>query len=146
PIQGRTVGAPNGQGDPGHSDIFDRLAADNEGDLIGLIAYGIYQRRKRAWMKDFCGSNGRHPNAEERGAYAFGYRQDAIESLRGDAESVMAEFAEQAIEERTAEMQANALDAETHEVLTSINRQLTELGGYWHHIVGHMIGFAVLAG
>src|ERR1700686_3307400 len=135
------------QGEAGHSDIFERLSAnDDADDLIGLIAYGIYQRRKRAWMKDFCDTHNRFPTNEERHAYAFSYRQDAIQALRSDAESIMAAFAQGAIEERTNEMQTDALAAETHEVLTKINRRITEIGGYWHHIVGHLVGFGALAG
>jgi len=135
-------------GDPGHSDIFDRLSKDKDKPtgLIGLVAYGLYQRRKRKWITDFCSENGRHPTVEERRAYSFSYRQDSIEALLSDAENVMGAFAQQTIDDRAGELQADALAAETHEVLGDIYRRLIEIGGYWHHIVGHLVGFAVLAG
>src|SRR5260370_25905521 len=128
------------QSDFGHSDIFDRLSASNDGDLIGLMAYGLYQRRKRAWMEDFRATEGRYPNTKEKQAYAFSYRADAIEALRRDAEAIMAAFADQAIDQRIHEMRTDALAAETHQVITQIHRRLGEIGGYWHHIVGHLVG------
>jgi hypothetical protein len=91
------------EGGPGHSDIFDRLAAGNETDLIGLVAYGLYQRRKRYWIKDFREKHQRFPTATEREEYSFSYRDDAIDALRREAEGVMAAFADEAIQEQLPE-------------------------------------------
>jgi hypothetical protein len=133
-----------GEDQAGHSDIFNRLSGAD--DLIGIVAYGIYQRRKRFWIDDFQKDCGRYPTWRERRAYAFGYRQDAILSLREEAEGVMAAFAEDAIDNRIQEMQTDALQAKTYEVLNRVHRRITEIGGYWHHIVGHLVAFFVLAG
>jgi hypothetical protein len=131
---------------PGHSDIFDRLSAGQETDLIGLVAYGLYQRRKRCWIEDFRHSHGRFPTSEERDSYAFGYREDAIEALRREAEGAMATFAEEAIQQQLPELRTDALGAETRAVLSGIDEKLTHLGTYSHHIVGHLVGFLVLVG
>ena len=131
---------------PGHSDIFDRLSAGQETDLIGLVAYGLYQRRKRCWMEDFHKKHGRFPTQDERDSYAFSYREDAIEALRGEAEGVMAAFAEEAIQQQLPDLRTDALGAETRAVLSGIDARLNHLGGYWHHIVGHLIGFLLLVG
>jgi hypothetical protein len=129
---------------PGHSDIFDRLSAET--DLVGLVAYGLYQRRKRCWLKDFQTKHKRYPTPEERDSYSFGYRDDAVEALRREAEGGMAVFAEGAIEEQLPELRRGALDSETQAVLGSIDNRLIHLGGYGHHIVGHLVGFVILVG
>lgn len=138
--------SPTLTGGPGHSDIFDRLAAGDETDLVGLVAYGLYQRRKRCWINDFKAKNGRYPTAAERDFYAFGYRDDAIVALRREAEGVMATFAEQAIEEQLPELRRDALTAEIQAVLSSVDNRINHLNGYGHHIVGHLVGFLVLVG
>jgi hypothetical protein len=139
-------GTPPLKDGPGHSDIFDRLAASNETDLIGLVAYGLYQRRKRCWIKDFQARHGRYPTIDERDSYSFGYRDDAIVSLRREAEGVMAAFAEEAIQQQLPELRRDALTTETQSVLSGIDGKIQHLGGYGHHIVGHLVGFLVLVG
>jgi hypothetical protein len=32
---------------------------------FGIIAYGLYQRPKRAWMEDFRAQEGRYPNSKK---------------------------------------------------------------------------------
>jgi hypothetical protein len=131
---------------PGHSDIFDRIAAGNDADPVALVAYGLYQRRKRAWIADFHAKNGHFPSPEERAAYSFGYREDALIALRAEAEGALATFAEQVIDERSEELRAKALDVQMQAVLTGVDVQLKELKSPWHHIKGHFIGFAALVG
>lgn len=141
-VRADTVG--KSQDEAGHSDIFTRLAAKD--DLIGLVAYGVYQRRKRTWMDDFRKECGRYPDWPERRAYAFGHRQDAIDALKDEAESILGAFAQKAIDDRAGELQAEALGAETRSVLRQINTRITKLGGYGHAIIGHVLGFITLVG
>jgi hypothetical protein len=130
---------------PGHSDIFERLGASSN-DLTGLVAYGLYQLRKRSWIGAFHEKYGRYPTPEERGGYAFSLRDDAVEALRAEAEGVMAAFVNQAIEDQAQELRGEAVAAETRSVLSEINSKLAHLGGYWHHILGHLVGFVILVG
>lgn len=137
--------APKGdKAGPGHSDIFERLSAGDKSDLIGLVAYGLYQRRKRAWIKDFHNAQGRYPSWEERKAYAFSYRGDALGALRSEAENTMAEFAETVVEEQITELRADALSVQTQAVLSGIDQKIERLGRYRHHIIGHLAGFLIL--
>jgi hypothetical protein len=131
---------------PGHSDIFERLFASGDPALINLVAYGLYQRRKRAWITDFHSKTGRFPAAAEREAYSFGYREDALVALRTEAKGAMAAFAEEVIDERSEELRANALDAQIQATLSGIDTQLEELKSPRHHIKGHLYGFLVLVG
>lgn len=125
--------------------IYPQLVQD-ENDLVGLVAYGLYKRRKRAWIKAFREEHQKYPSSQECDGFSFGYRKDALAALRKEAEGAMATFAEQVIENNIEEMKREALDAKTQSILGDINSKLHSLGGYGHHIVGHLIGFVVLVG
>jgi hypothetical protein len=47
---------------------------------------------------------------------------------------------------KSQELRADALTAETRAVLSGIDSKLISLGGYGHHIVGHLVGFVALVG
>jgi len=88
----------------------------------------------------------RYPTMRERDSYSFGHRDDALASLRREAEGAMALFAEEAIEEQLPELRRDALSTESQAVLSSIDTRIQLLGGYGHHILGHLAGFVVLVG
>jgi hypothetical protein len=129
---------------PGHSDIFERLSAHNEADLVGLVAYGIYQRQKREWIAAFYQAHGRFPSQDERQAYAFSYRDGGLSSLRTSAEGTLAAFGERLIEEQIETLRANALDVQTQALLAGIDAKMVRLESYKHHIFGHVLGFGCL--
>jgi hypothetical protein len=143
PEQGRIDRSHDG---PGHSDIFERLAAHDETDLVGLVAYGIYQRNKRAWIKAHQAKHGKYPSQAERDAFAFSHRESALIALRTQAEGALAAFGEQVVEEQIDALRTDALNAQSQAVLTGIDTKIGKLGSYWHHIVGHLAGFLVLVG
>jgi hypothetical protein len=151
-LPGETVRSPadvkaeSVQGGPGHSDIFERLSAHDESDLVGLVAYGLYQRRKRAWIRDFQAKFGRYPNQEERDGYSFTYREGGVIALRNEAEGTLAAFGERLVEEQIDALRADALSLQTQAVLTGIDTKIDKVGSYWHHIVGHLAGFVILVG
>jgi hypothetical protein len=138
------AGANPSVGNPGHSDIFERLAAHNEADLVGLVAYGIYQRHKRAWITAFCEAHGRFPSQEQRDAHAFSYREGDLAILRTSAEGALAAFGERVVEEQIDALRATALDLQTQAVLQGIDAKMTRLDSYRHHVIGHVLGFAFL--
>jgi hypothetical protein len=132
---------------PGHSDIFDRLGANAaQTDLVALVAYSLYQQRKRDWQEAFHTKHGRYPNQTERDGHALTYGSAAIADLRTQAEGAMFVFAENIVIQRMSELRIDALSAETRSLLSGIDTKLGHLGGYWHHIVGHIVGFVVLLG
>ena len=131
---------------PGHSDIFERLSAHDENDLVGLVAYGLYQRRKRAWIIDYHAKHGKFPTQAEREAYAFSYRESALSGLRTDAEGALAAFGELVAQEQIETLRSDALSLQTQAVLTGIDTKLEKLGGYRHHIIGHLVAFIILVG
>ena len=131
---------------PGHSDIFERLSANDDSDLIGLVAYGLYQRRKRTWLHAFHTQHGRYPSPEERNSFSFGHQADAINALRNEAENVLAAFGESVVEDQIDRLRTDALSAQTQAVLSGIDSKIATVGSYQHHIVGHLAGFLVLVG
>lgn len=130
---------------PGHANIYAQLVL-NENDLVGLVAYGLYKRRKRAWIEAYQEKNEKHPTPQECDGFSFGYRKDALAALRVEAEGAMATFAEQVVENNVEVMRRDALDSKMQSILGEINSKLLSLEGYRHHIVGHLVGFVILVG
>lgn len=126
-----------------HSDIFDRLVTEPD-DLPGLVAYGLYQQRKRQWMADHESKFGRQPSEEELRQYAFGYRDGAVEALKNDAQGILFRFSEEVIELQKPDLIAEAFNARTQEELGSLRTSIKKISGYRHHIVGHVVGFLCL--
>lgn len=128
-----------------HSNIFDRLVRDKD-DLVGLVAYGLYQRRKRAWMDALKKERGQLPSEQELKDHSFGYQDDAISALRTEAEGILFRFAEQVIASREEKMKFDALTSRISSELGKLTELVVENGGYRHHIVGHIFGFLCLVG
>jgi hypothetical protein len=74
--------------------IFE-LLVQNEGDVVGLLAYALYKQNKRDWLIAFQATHGRDPDGGETSAFILGeriprrcatYRRLAGDMLqRGDA-------------------------------------------------------------
>jgi len=126
-----------------HSDIFDRLIKGPD-DLSGLVAYGLYQQRKRQWMKAVKDERSCQPSEEELRAHAFGYRDDALTALRNEGESILFRFAEAVIDSRMVKISEEAFNARTTAELFALRGSIKRISGYKHHIVGHVVGFMVL--
>jgi hypothetical protein len=126
-----------------HSEIFARLVKGRN-DLPGIIAYGIYQTRKRAWIEAYKTRHGALPTVDELKGFSFGFQDDALAALREEAEGDMFRFAETLMNERTSEMMKTAFDARVIAEVESLRVQVRGVGRYRHHVVGHLIGFAVL--
>src|SRR5690242_9532554 len=96
-----------------HSEVFDRCVK-REDDLPGLVAYAIYQQRKRAWIKGCLERHRRYPTEEEIKNYsAVFYEEPQINSMKREADAILAEFAGVIGERRALEMQEQAFNART---------------------------------
>jgi hypothetical protein len=62
------------------------------------------------------------------------------------AEGALAAFGEQVAEEQIETLRSDALSVQTQAVLTGIATKLEKLGGYRHHIIGHLGAFVILIG
>ena len=135
-----------------HSDVWDRLVGAND-DLVGIIAYGIYQQRKRTWLESCKSRDNCFPAEQIVKEYSFSYRADAIAALRKEAEGYLYNFGEQYSQSQLADLQATAFNQRTIEEIGQFKRQyeyLTHLvgerTGYTHHIKTHIAGFLIIAG
>jgi hypothetical protein len=126
-----------------HSDVFERIVGGSD-DIPGLVAYGIYQIRKREWIEEYQKERGHLPTREEVRNYSFGWRDGSLDSLRGEAEADMFRFAESVMKKKIAEMEGVAFNLRTVNEIADLKRLVRHCGGYRHHIVGHVIGFLVL--
>ncbi len=128
-----------------HSDIFDR-AVENNDNLPGLLAYGMYQLRKRRWIYDYHQRNGRFPSLDAVKEYSFSYRDDVLRSLREEADGALYRFAYSVMEERIEEMKLDALNGRILAELEAMGKRVRKVGKLWHHIFGHIVGFVCLVG
>jgi hypothetical protein len=126
-----------------HSDIFERLVADQD-DLAGLVAYGLYQRRKRQWIDREQARKSCLPSEAEVRAYSGTFEDGALSSLKREAEQVLSAFAEDRIIDRFDDIQEGAFNARAIEELSNIKSDIKSLKSMRHHILGHIIGFMSL--
>ena len=126
-----------------HSGIFDRLYTE-EDDLVGLIAYGLYQKQKRVWIKNFENESKKSPTVSEVQLYCSGFSGEVLIDLRGKAERILFGMTQNMVEDQTVEMQSVAFNAEATKQLSELNAKINEISGYKHHIIGHIVGFVCL--
>lgn len=127
-----------------HSDIFERLVHEENDDLTNLVAYSLYQQRKRCWLKDFLRDNSRYPTIEELKGFSYTYRDDALRSLREEARGMLFSFSKTIVDSQKIEMKEEAFNSRTTEELALLRSMIRKISSYKHHVVGHVVGFIVL--
>jgi hypothetical protein len=95
-----------------HSDIYDRLVSGPD-DVPGMVAYGIYQIRKREWITFHKQRFDCWPTSEEVRKYSLSLRDNAVDALRQEAEADMYRFAEVIMHDRLREMARTAFNERT---------------------------------
>jgi hypothetical protein len=126
-----------------HSDIFERLVRDQD-DIPGLVAYGIYQIRKREWVDKHEKQYGCLPPRDDVKKYSFTWGDGALDSLRHEAEARMFRFAENVVESQYNDLMKNAFNEQTVTELGEVKKLVQKQGGFLHHIIGHIVGFVAL--
>lgn len=124
-----------------HSDVFDRIVSD-EHDVVGLVAYGLYQQRKRQWLSDYETQHNRKPCVQELENFSFGFRGGALEALREEAEGGIVRISEALSEEKMPELQERAFNARTTQELEQLKSAVTKVGSFKHHIIGHVVSLS----
>jgi hypothetical protein len=126
-----------------HSHIYNE-AVSYDDDLIGLVAYGLYQKKKRRWILAFEVKNQRSPSETEVKDYCFTYQKHEVQELRVQAETLLYGVAEQLLQERMPGIRETALNSRLTQELGELRSDIRAISGYRHHIVGHVVGFFVL--
>lgn len=85
--------------------IYSKLVA-GPGDLVGLIAYGLYKREKIEFIAGFKGDHSKDPGDLDLAAFhSFTNTESRLETYRSQAEEILASFSQKMLEEKTRELQ-----------------------------------------
>ena len=113
-----------------------------EDDLVGLVAYSLYKRAKVAFILEGA-SEGRQPSRDEfRGFDRTTCLPQTLESYRQQAESLLAEFSQNLLEERVAEIDA-AFKTELADRLSKVQPFWRSV---WQNVVANLVGIVLTAG
>lgn len=72
-------------------------AANDEHELVGLVAYALYKRSKRQWVEAHRVNKKRNPSDDELDQYIDYWTQDRLRGLRDEAASALAAFGDYVI-------------------------------------------------
>ena len=122
-------------------------------DLTGIIAYGIYQQRKREWIQRCRERDGAPPSEQAVRDFSYGFQEITINSLRQEAEGILYKFGSSYAEDQMQEMTGTALNQGVLNEVAEFRRETKSLRdfvghrtGYTHHIYTHVVGFLAIAG
>ncbi|CAK0764799.1 putative Permease [Azospirillaceae bacterium] len=80
-----------------YNTIFERLV-ENDKDLRGLVAYGIYKQTKRDWIVRYKDQNNKNPNDQECRAWVNGRVEKDLQLLCEHADNILKNFGENFVE------------------------------------------------
>lgn len=117
-----------------YNKIYEALAGE-QGDILGLIAYGIYKREKIAYIKRFVDGKGRNPTEDELRSF-HDESMFRMESYRKLASSEVQSLYNQIGAEQAEEM--------FRQIAGSLDATLRDLrpkwfAGVWQGAVGNVI-------
>ncbi|HSP23935.1 MAG TPA: hypothetical protein VLQ65_02045 [Saliniramus sp.] len=78
-----------------YNPIYERLVDDpvDDHEIVGLIAYALYKRAKREWAARIRSRHGRGPSSTELSDYVETWTPSRLSSLRAEAASALAGYA-----------------------------------------------------
>jgi len=77
--------------------LFEAFYDNDEDQVRGLIAYGLYKIAKREWSRDFAQRNGRAPNEAELEAYHASWTPAVVSGKQSEAEQVLKAYSDEVI-------------------------------------------------
>ncbi|YBV97111.1 hypothetical protein M1D80_09505 [Phyllobacteriaceae bacterium JZ32] len=93
-----------------YNPIFENLVINSDdGDVLGVIAYGSYKRAKWEWAQDIWNKHGRPPNESELKAYIATWTPTQFTNARNTAAQVLTEYADTVIQAAKADIVKEAL-------------------------------------
>lgn len=116
---------------------------EGEDDLIGLLAYALYERQKRDFVLSHRKRNaGRSPNEAELAAVSSNYLStDLRNTLRDRASQILSTYAETYVEAMEAEIRLTAVNSEALHRVREIEKSMKRRLGFWRQV---RAGFAVI--
>ena len=107
--------------EPHYNPIFERLIEECEEDeLVGLVAYGIYKRAKRAWASKLWARDNQSPNEDDLRKYVDTWTDDRLEAIVVEARSALADFGASMISEQEPAIREEAIAGEIRKMLSIV--------------------------
>ncbi|MEZ2130049.1 MULTISPECIES: hypothetical protein [unclassified Sinorhizobium] len=115
---------------------------EGEDDLIGLLAYALYERQKRDWIVSHRKRNsGRDPSESELAAVTSNYlSNDLRNTLRDRASQILSSYAETYVEAVEPQIQLTAVNSDALRQVRKIEKSMTKRVGFWRQV---RVGFTV---
>ena len=111
-MEGAAPEAPTQENQENQDTIFEQLvgtSAGEQGRLQGIVAYGLYETAKREWASKIKELNSRPPNDDELGQYAATWTESRLDGVRGQADQVLAAYADYVVSEAKPNILRDAL-------------------------------------
>jgi len=92
------VAAPAAAAPVGYNPIFEKLVdGDDDGQVLGIVAYGLYKIAKREWASEIARLQNRPPTQAELDAYIATWTPSQLENVKRNAAQVLSEYADSVI-------------------------------------------------
>ncbi|MBX4860884.1 hypothetical protein G9X64_32750 [Rhizobium sophorae] len=138
-------GASRRQNGVSASDIAEAVLEfyiEGEDDLIGLLAYALYERQKRDFVLSHRKRNaGRSPDEAELAAVNSNYLStDLRNTLRDRASQILSSYAETYVEAMEPQIRLTAVNSDALRQVRNIEKSIKRRLGFWRQV---RAGFAV---
>jgi hypothetical protein len=120
---------------------------EGEDDLIGLLAYGLYERQKRDFVMGHRKRNGgRSPSDAEIAAINSNYlSSDLRNTLRDRASQILSRYAETYVEAMEPQIQLAALSSDALRQARAMEKMVARRTGFWRQVrVGFVVSFLMI--
>ncbi|MBY3597209.1 MULTISPECIES: hypothetical protein [Rhizobium] len=109
---------------------------EDEDDLIGLIAYALYERQKRDFVISYRKRNaGRSPNEAELAAVSSNYLStDLRNTLRDRASQILSSYAETFVEAMEPDIRLAAVNSDALRRVREIEKSVKKRLGFWRQV------------
>ncbi|EJC81922.1 hypothetical protein Rleg4DRAFT_3612 [Rhizobium leguminosarum bv. trifolii WSM2297] len=109
---------------------------EGEDDLIGLLAYALYERQKRDFVISYRKRNaGRSPNEAELAAVASNYLStDLRNTLRDRASQILSSYAETYVEAMEPEIRLAAVNSQALRDVRDIEKSMKRRLSFWRQV------------
>ncbi|SCB61427.1 hypothetical protein GA0061105_11816 [Rhizobium aethiopicum] len=109
---------------------------EGEDDLIGLLAYALYERQKRDFVVSYRKRNaGRSPNEAELAAVSSNYlSSDLRNTLRDRASQILSIYAETYVEAMEPDIRLAAVNSDAVRRAQEIEKSVRKRLGFWRQV------------
>jgi hypothetical protein len=127
---------PNGVSSMDIAEAVLEFYIEGDDDLIGLLAYGLYERQKRDFVVSHRKRNGgRSPSETELAAVTSNYLSpDLRNTLRDRASQILSSYAETYVEAMEPQIQLDAVNSDALRQVREIEKSVARRTGFWRQV------------